>query len=66
MGSIPLLTRNEELFLAKEMERGDKIVIKALRRFADAAPRSAGISSIISLSPHQMEENHNFIKHRLA
>jgi RNA polymerase primary sigma factor len=32
MGSIPLLTRNEELFLAKEMERGDEIVIKALSK----------------------------------
>jgi len=32
MGSIPLLTRAEELALAKEMERGDEIVIKALSR----------------------------------
>jgi RNA polymerase primary sigma factor len=32
MGSIPLLTRNEELVLAKEMERGDEIVIKALSK----------------------------------
>ncbi|MDH7512310.1 MAG: RNA polymerase sigma factor RpoD [Clostridiales bacterium] len=32
MGNIPLLTRNEELFLAKEIERGDKIVIKALSK----------------------------------
>jgi RNA polymerase primary sigma factor len=32
MGSIPLLTRNEELVLAKEMERGEAIVIKALSK----------------------------------
>ncbi len=32
MGNIPLLTRKEELVLAKEMERGEGIVIKALSR----------------------------------
>jgi RNA polymerase primary sigma factor len=32
MGGIPLLSRNEEVFLAKEMERGEAIVIKALSK----------------------------------
>jgi RNA polymerase primary sigma factor len=32
MGSIPLLTRGEEIVLAKEIERGDEIVIKALSK----------------------------------
>jgi RNA polymerase primary sigma factor len=32
MGSIPLLTRKEELFLAMEIEHGEEIVIKALSR----------------------------------
>lgn len=32
MGSIPLLTRAEEVVLAKEMERGEAIVIKALSK----------------------------------
>jgi len=32
MGNIPLLTRNEELVLAKEIERGEKIVIKAFSK----------------------------------
>jgi len=32
MGNIPLLTRKEELVLAKEIERGEEIVIKALSK----------------------------------
>jgi RNA polymerase primary sigma factor len=32
MGNIPLLTRKEELVLAKEIERGEQIVIKALSK----------------------------------
>ena len=32
MGNIPLLTRKEELALAKEIERGEEIVIKALSK----------------------------------
>jgi RNA polymerase primary sigma factor len=32
MGCIPLLTRNEEIVLAKEIKRGDQIVIKALSK----------------------------------
>jgi RNA polymerase primary sigma factor len=32
MGNIPLLTRNEEIVLAKEIKRGEGIVIKALSK----------------------------------
>jgi len=32
MGCIPLLTRNEEIVLAKEIKRGERIVIKALSK----------------------------------
>jgi RNA polymerase primary sigma factor len=51
MGSIPLLTRSEEISAAKEIERGGNIVIKSLSKITFMPGRILALAGEVKLNP---------------
>jgi len=56
MGNISLLTREGEIAIAKEIERGEKAIIKALSRTRLVLNRTLGLEELIKDNPGVIQE----------
>ena len=66
MGNIPLLKREEELAIAKEIERGEKIVIKSLSKTRLVLTEVLLLEEKIKENPEIIENIFNFSKNNNA
>ncbi len=57
MGNVPLLTRQKEVVLSKQIERGKKITSKALSRFRFLIPEIMEIGRRTRLEPEELKNN---------
>ena len=55
MGNVPLLTRQKEVALSKQIERGKKITFKALSRFRFLVPEILEIGRKLHVSPEEVK-----------
>jgi RNA polymerase primary sigma factor len=56
MGNISLLTREGEIAIAKEIERGEKSIIKALSRTRLVLNRTLGLEEMVKDNPNAIQE----------
>jgi RNA polymerase primary sigma factor len=66
MGNIPLLTREGEIAIAREIERGEKAIIKALSKTRLVLNKLTDIEQIIKTSPERIQEFFDFNDEELA
>lgn len=66
MGNIPLLTREGEIAIAREIERGEKAIIKALSKTRLVLNKLMEIEQIIKTSPERIQEFFDFNDEELA
>jgi RNA polymerase primary sigma factor len=55
MGNVPLLTRQKEVVLSKQIERGKKITFKALSRFRFLIPEIMEMGRILRTAPEELK-----------
>jgi len=55
MGNVPLLTRQKEVILSKQIERGKKITFKALSRFRFLVPEILEMGRTLRTSPNDLK-----------
>ncbi len=55
MGNVPLLTRQKEVILSKQIERGKKITFKALSRFRFLIPEILEMGRTLRTSPEDLK-----------
>lgn len=66
MGNIPLLTREGEIAIAREIERGEKAIIKALSKTRLVLNKLLEIEQIIKNTPEKIQEFFDFNDEELA
>ena len=66
MGNIPLLNRDGEISIAREIERGEKAIIKALSKTRLVLNKIVEIEQTIKVSPERIQEFFDFNDEELA
>jgi len=66
MGNIPLLTREGEIAIAREIEKGEKAIIKTLSKTRLVLNKLMEIEQIINFSPERIQEFFDFNDEELA
>ncbi|MBC7363848.1 MAG: RNA polymerase sigma factor RpoD [Candidatus Aminicenantes bacterium] len=66
MGNIPLLTREGEIAIAREIERGEKAIVKTLSKTRLVLNKLMEIEQIIKTSPERIQEFFDFNDEELA